>query len=142
MFSVLKAKGLVDVLGLQMHLNGTNPPTKPALISNLQRLKDLGIPIRITEFDVRLTNVQGSSEQRFALQADIYKRVCEALLESNAGVSISVQNPGDKYSWLETPPVPTFGGPTAQPTPWDDDLNAKPAYYAMLDVLKQAAQGR
>jgi len=47
-----------------------------------------------------------------------------------------MQNPGDKYSWLQTT---SFGGPTSIPTAWDDDLNPKPAYYAMLDVLKRHA---
>jgi len=72
------------------------------------------------------------------LSKQTFTGVVEAVVESKSCKSITIWQPGDKYSWLAT--HPKFGGPNAQGTPWDDDLNPKPAYYAMLDVLKQAAR--
>ena len=137
--SSLKAKGLVDAIGLQMHVDATQPPTKEELIASMQRYSALGVQVLITEMDVNLRGVPGSTDQRFQRQAEIYGTVFEAALESGACKSITLQNPGDSSSWLETAPVPAFGGPTAQPTAWNDDFSPKPAYSAILHTLQQAA---
>ena len=132
----LKPKGLIDAVGLQMHLDGANPPSKTEVI---EAMRGYGLPAYVTGSDINLRNVPGSNDERFAIQAQIWREVLDAALASGVCNSFSFYGIGDKYSWLE------FGGPgplvpdysaIANPTPFDDDLNPKPAYYALLDVLR------
>ncbi len=132
----LKSKGLIDGVGLQMHLNGAKPPSKQEV---MQVMNSYGVPVFITEFDVSLKDVVGTQEQRFEKQAQIYKDMLEACLESQVCKSFTVFNIGDRYSWLETVPTAPLYSPNANPTLFDDNLNPKPAYFALRDVLIQYA---
>ncbi len=123
----LKAKRLIDGVGLEMHLNAMQPYTKQDVIDTM---KSYGVPVYITEIDVNLANVQGTQEARYAKQATIYKEMLEASLESGVCKSFSVWGIGDKYSWLRD------SSSIADPTLFDDNLKPKPAYFALRDVLK------
>jgi endo-1,4-beta-xylanase len=91
--SRLRSKGLLDGVGLQMHLNGRNPPRISELI---QALDDYPLPVYITELDVNLSGVGGSRQERFMTQAIIYSDVMLACLETGACKSISVSGIGDR----------------------------------------------
>jgi endo-1,4-beta-xylanase len=129
-----------------MHLNGAAPPNKEAVKANMKRFLDLGVRVYITEFDVNLKHVTGTQEERLNIQAGIYRDMLDSLLESG-GHGFCVFGIGDEYSWLQGPVKPDIGSfvnsaPNANPTPFDDNLNPKPAYYAMLDVLKNSVEAR
>ncbi len=133
----LKAKGLIDGIGLQMHLDGSRPPDKTDVISTMQ---SYGLPVYVTEFDVNLRNVKGNQEQRFAIQAVIYESMLEACIESSVCRHFVVFQTVDKYSVWETMPSLPFYSANADPTPFDDDMRPKPAYFAMRDVLSSNCQ--
>lgn len=123
----LKAKSLIDGVGLEMHLDATKPYTKPDVIATM---KSYGVPVYVTEMDVDLTNIGGKQEDRYAKQAQIYGDMLAACRESGVCKSFAVWGIGDKYSWLEN------GASNADPTLFDDKLNPKPAYFALLDQLR------
>ncbi len=123
----LKVKGLVDGVGLEMHLDGTKPYVKQDVIATM---RSYGVPVYVTEIDVDLTNVQGTQQERYAKQAKIYGDMFAACLESGVCKSFAVWGIGDKYSWLRR------ASPIADPTLFDDNLNPKPAYFALLDALR------
>ena len=123
----LKAKGLVDGVGLEMHLDGAKPYAKQDVIATM---KSYGLPVYVTEIDVDLTLVQGTPEERYARQAKIFGDMFAACLESGVCKSYALWGIGDKYSWLRRQ------SSNADPTPFDDNLNPKPAYFALLDVLR------
>jgi endo-1,4-beta-xylanase len=128
--SRLKDKGLIDGVGLQMHLDGANAPDTEDVINTMQSYH---IPVYVTEFDVDMRNVLGTQEERLTRQAQIYADSLNALLQSGVGYGFCVWEYGDKYSWLENP---QFGGvANADPTPFDDNFEPKPAYYALYEVL-------
>jgi endo-1,4-beta-xylanase len=139
----LKAKGApLDGVGMQMHLMVSNPNANSEIsLASVSALMDryhqLGLKVFVTEFDVDLRNVAGTDADRFVVQAGIYRDMFEAALDSGACKSFSLFNPGDKYSWLVVDPNAAHGGPAqrAAPTPWDESLNQKPAYDAMVGVL-------
>ena len=133
----LKSKNLIDGVGLQMHLDGDNLPDKLDVITTM---KSYGIPVYITEFDVDLRNIPGSVEDRFLLQAEIYKSMLEACLESGVCESFTVWGIGDKYSWLEQSSINEMSSCKADPTPFDDDLQPKPAYYSLYEALEKYAK--
>jgi endo-1,4-beta-xylanase len=122
----LKSQGLIDGVGLEMHLDGDDPPDKQDLIATV---RSYDIPVHVTELDIDIKNFAGSMEERYDRQAAIYRDVIEAYLESGAGESFSVWGIGDKYSWLSRM------SSNADPTPFDNELNPKPAYFALHDAL-------
>ena len=128
----LKPKNLIDVVGLHMHLDGAHPPAK---IEVIETMKAYGLPVYVTEFDVNMKDVFGSNEERFAKQAIIYKEMMEACLESQVCKVFSIFTPGDKYSWIEKDKSYTGYSLNADATPFDDNLEPKMAYYAMLQAL-------
>jgi len=125
----LKAKGLIDGVGLEMHLDGSNPPSKQDMINTM---RGYGIPVYVTELDIDMKSVPGTQEERYSRQAEIYRDIIEACLESGVCEGFCVWGIGDKYSWLE------WTSSKADPTMYDDDLNPKPAYFAVFDALAHA----
>lgn len=126
----LQQRGLIDGVGLQMHLDGAYPPDKNDVVKTMQ---SYGTPVYVTECDVDIRNVPGSQEERFASQARIYADSLDACFQSGVCLSFSLWEFGDKYSWCEDP---QYGGVSnADATPYDDDLEPKPAWYALWDVL-------
>lgn len=122
----LKTQGLIDGVGLEMHLDGSSPLDKQDLIATIQ---SYDIPVHITELDIDITNLEGTTEERYEMQASMYRTIIEACLESGVCESFSVWGIGDTYSWLSR------NSSRADPTPFDNDLNPKPAYFALHDAL-------
>lgn len=131
----LKEAGLVDGVACQCHLSASRPPDKADMIATFQAY---GLPVYITEMDVSLNKTPGSQEARYQLQAEIYRTVFEAALESGVCRSLSFWGAG--YSWLEQPEFQSHpqGGPNADPTLWDRQYQPKPAFFAVRDVLAAA----
>jgi len=135
----LSDKNLIDGIGVQMHVDGSNPPSREDII---RTMKGYGVPVYITEMDVNMKDVDVNNENRLKQQADVYKDIMQAALDSGVCESFCFWGIGDKYSWIETTKSYPFYSPNADPTPFDDNLQPKPAYYAILDVVKNAAHLR
>jgi len=128
--SRLKTQNLIDGVGLHMHLDGAHPPPKQAVI---EAMKKYGLPVYVTEFDVDMEDVHDSDVERNKIQTKIYQDMVEAAVESGVVHSFILFGVGDQYSHLER--SSNNGSPLADPTPFDDKLEPKPAYYAMLLAL-------
>lgn len=124
----LHKKGLVDMVGLQMHLDGSYPPDPADVIATM---RSYGVPVAITEFDIDLSTVKGSTAERFAVQARIAASVLRAVRDSGVCKSFTLWGLGDATSWL----VAAMGKPHAAPTPFDDNLKPKPFFAALLKGL-------
>ena len=97
------------------------------------------MPVYVTELDVNLKDVAGTEEERYDTQARVYREVIEACVESEVCKSITFWDIGDRYAWGEWPNESAQTAPGADMTLYDDNLDPKPAYYA---VRKALAQGR
>jgi len=128
---MLKKDNLIDGLMMHMRIDGANPPKKEELISMMQ---SYDVPIYITELTVDLTNVNGTQEERFLKQAEIYKTIMKAAIESGVTKSFVMWGIGDSANWLET----DVGKPHADPTIYDDNLQRRPAYYALLAAMSNS----
>jgi endo-1,4-beta-xylanase len=130
----LRRQGLIDGVGIQMILYADNIPNKEDIVNTL---RSYGIPVYITEFQVIMTNFKGNKEQRLLRQAEIYKMVCQAIIESGVSNTIIFFNQSDKVSpWENDPNLPQYS-PNADPTLFDDNYQPKLAYYAVLQALFQ-----
>lgn len=137
----LKDKGVkVDGLGMQMHLlspyagDKVNPPKKEDVVANMRRFAELGVQIYVTEFDVNLTNVAGSTSQKRAFQAKVYKDMLEACLGSGVCRAFSMFGFTDLVTWYNVCEG-CLNLPNAQPLPYDTNYQPKPAYFALHDAL-------
>jgi endo-1,4-beta-xylanase len=128
----LSGKSLLDGVGLEMHLSGSTPPSKDDVIL---AMKSYGLPIYITEFDVNMRDFQGDINTRMTTQAQIYKSIIDACIESQVCKYIIPFQLGDKFSvWENNQKIEGYSK-NADPTIYDDDLRPKPAYYAIIQSL-------
>ena len=124
----LKSEGLIDAVGLEMHLDASDPPNKQDVTNTM---KSYGVPVVVTEFDVDLQKVGGTQAKRYALQAQIASNMVGACRQSGVCKEFTLWGIGDNYSWLEE----SMGEKNADPTPFDDSLNPKDEYFAIRTAL-------
>lgn len=130
----LKAQGVpIDGVGMQMHLLSTGKrPDKQNVLANIKRFGNLGVKVYITEFDVDITQLKGSREEKLKEQAQIYKDMMEACVESRVCVSFATFGFTDKetvFNYL-------LGKKGADPLPFDENYNPKPAYVSLQEALR------
>ena len=92
----------IDGIGMQMHIDASDPPTVSAMVANMQRFGAIGVPTYITEFDVNLNTVSGSDSYKNQLAAKIYYNVVIACIQAKSCVSIDEFGVSDKESLLKT----------------------------------------
>lgn len=132
----LQALGIKTLgVGLQMHIDAKHPPSKEEIIKTM---KSYGVPVYITEFDVNLENIDLKEPNRLEIQANIYKQIVDACIETGVCNNITIFQIIDQYSWLET----NLGKTNADPTPFDNLGNPKPAYYAIQQALLESAKAK
>lgn len=131
-----KARGVpIDGLGMQMHIDGTNYPTRDKVAENMRRFhEDLGVKIYVTEFDVNMHYFEGSDEERDQKQAEIYKDLVSACLEVGPEVCPNFGFLGlvDRQSWYNG-----IGLDDAEPLMFYDDYTPKPAFFAVREALEE-----
>lgn len=125
----LKAQGVpLDGIGLQAHL-ALQYGYPATLEDNLRRFSKLGLDTSLTEVDIRM--ILPATEEKLAQQAEWYGDLTEACLAVRRCVGITVWDYTDKYSW-----IPAFFEGQGAALPWDEELQPKPAYYAIREALK------
>ena len=125
--SFLKESGIRNVgVGMHLHRNANSSLDQEAM---KEAIKKLGVPVFITEADFDLTNISPNNQDRLFIQAEEFGKSLSACLSAENCRGFFIWNPGDSSSFLEQ------GSIDADPTPFDDNLNPKPAYYALLQAL-------
>lgn len=122
----------IDGVGLQMHV-GTLEPDIRAIAANIARLSALGVQVHITELDVSLplgSNGQVRTED-LKRQAEIYRAIVRACLDSAGCTAIQTWGFTDKYSWVGS----HSRGARGQALPFDRAFEPKAAYRAVLEEL-------
>ena len=128
MVADFKNRGVpIDGVGLQMHLTNSGLDYN-SLAQNMQRFAALGVEVYITEMDVRFPTPL--SQANLQTQATIYSNVLARCKAQPACKALQVWGIPDKYSWVPDT-FPGMGGALI----FDDNYNAKPAYYALQSGL-------
>lgn len=120
----LKAQGLIDCVGMQMHINLPGY-SEQALRTNWQRFSDLGVSVLVSEMDVNTTGFAGSVQQTQAAQTDAYRQAALACRDVQCG-RFTTWGFSDASSWL---------GAAAAALPFDANYQAKPAWPALTSTL-------
>ncbi|CAK4461373.1 unnamed protein product [Aphanomyces euteiches] len=113
--SDLKAKGLVDGMGFQMHLSQNQNTAGQADL--FKRFSDIGVTIHVTEMDVG-----GSNQQS---QANVYKTVATNCAANPLCEAFVVWGVSDKDSWRSGENALLF----------DSNLQKKSQFAACHDVI-------
>lgn len=118
----LAAMGLIDGVGMQSHLQ-LSYPTVAVYEETIRAYNELGLEIQITELDV---NVKDNSNATQLALAERYRSLMECIVNcKNDGCNITAV-----VFWGITDSTSWIGG---YPLLFDDDYQAKPAFYAVLD---------
>lgn len=127
----------IDAIGMQMHLSigsGRKVPTKEELIDTMHKFSDLGFPVLITEFDVSLQDLSGTTEEKFKAQAEDYREMLAGCIESGVCKEFNMFGILDSNSWYVVDP--SLRLLNSAPDTFDASYQPKPSYFALLDVLK------
>jgi endo-1,4-beta-xylanase len=147
MIENLQAKGIpIDGIGIQTH-NNIYVPDKAAVDQAMGRLAALGLDIQITEMDMSI--YKNSSEKYDSVadkqtvdslltrQAYQYKDMFEIFNKYKAHITgVTFWGLADDKTWLDSVP----GGRKDLPLLFDESLNAKLAYWALVDPTKLPMQ--
>ena len=125
----LKAKGLIDGIGLQSHLNCTNNATTDPFPyaqqyeSALKKYTELGLDLQITELDVTYDKSVANGEK---LQAKYYSDIMDAIVKYKDYISAVVfWGTTDDQSWRAS----------QNPLLFDEKYQAKPCFDSIIDGI-------
>ena len=135
-----KRRGVpIDGVGLQMHVPMLDADI-PAIASNIARLTALGVQVHITELDVSLP-VDSNGQPRadnLTRQAEVYRGIVRACLNSPGCTAIQTWGFTDKYSWIGS----HSNGARGQALPFDRAYQPKSAYRAVLEEISAGRSPR
>ena len=122
----------IDGVGLQMHISHLDLDTA-AIASNIARLTALGLQVHITELDVSLpVDANGTASDGDLLrQAEIYREVVRACLQSPKCTAIQTWGFTDRYSWIGSHSHGTRGAAL----PFDRAYKPKAAFQLMFEEI-------
>ncbi|NBE93888.1 MULTISPECIES: endo-1,4-beta-xylanase [unclassified Nonomuraea] len=137
----LKSRNVpVHALGIQAHLNADGFAREFDTAAYRTFLSDVaarGLSVFITEMDVQDDGLEADIPSRDAAVADVYARYLSVALQEPAVKVVLNFGLSDRYTWLEED-FPRPDGVARRPLPFDEDLQPKPAYTAILRAFENA----
>jgi endo-1,4-beta-xylanase len=131
----------IDGVGLQMHTrsSGTVTPSIAEFKSNMQRLRELGLEVVVSELDVATCSGL-VMDDRMTLQGSRYYDIVGACMDEVACTAVTIWGMIDRYSWLNNQGQLQSAGCAAGQQPlallFSDDYTKKPAYAGVLSALR------
>lgn len=130
----LRAKNLVDGMGMQSHWD-MEYPSVDMLADALEKYGEIdGLEIQLTEIDMHNTD---DSREGLEKQAERYKQFFETIVRADRTGIANITNVTfwgitDEDSWLSG-----FKGETSYPLLFDAGYNKKPCYDSILETAKK-----
>ncbi|AOX04366.1 hypothetical protein BJP34_17445 [Moorena producens PAL-8-15-08-1] len=130
----LQQRGVpIHGVGFQMHTSIKRPFNPKKVAANIKRLGELGLEVRITEMDVQIYDGKGTTEEKLAAQAEVYRDILRVCLDAPNCKSFATWGLSDNYSW-----IPYFFDRPDSPLLFDESYRPKPAYDALVEELQPA----
>lgn len=125
----LKQEGLVDEVGIQMHVFDPNSfPSEEEIIAQIKRYEEIGVPVNFTEVDVSIKPLLDRGipiQDALKKQAKVYHTIIEACLRSNNCKGVNIWGLKDNESWL---------GENSYSLLFSSN-RPKPAFYSVVSAL-------
>jgi endo-1,4-beta-xylanase len=134
-----KRRGVpIHGVGLQMHIPLLDANVA-AIAANIARLTALGLQVHITELDVSLPIDSGghAGADDLVRQADVYRGIVRACLNSAGCTAIQTWGFTDKYSWIGS----HSHGARGEALLFDRAYQPKAAYRALLEEVSAGRGG-
>jgi len=132
----LKAAGApIDAVGTEMHWE--LPELRATYLDEfktfLENARKAGVKVHVTEMDV----YQGAQDtpEAFARQKEVFYNVARTCVKDSTCIGFMTWGIADRYSWLRTSDWKNL--PNAKPVLFDESYGKKPAYYGVLQALKE-----
>jgi endo-1,4-beta-xylanase len=126
----LLAQGVpIDGVGLQMHVRAGAPPADTNVAANMRRLAALGLRVNISEMDVRVGDIGGSTPDNLERQKTVYRSLVAVCVAEPACHAVTFWGFTDAHSWIYS----QYGADA--PLLFDAQYAPKPAFYGVLDAL-------
>jgi len=126
--------GSIDVAGCEMHLEAQR--LRPTYVDEfkyfLDQARKLGLQVQVTEMDV-YQGPPGTFQDPYENQKQIFYNIAHACVKDSNCTTFAVWGLADQFSWLRTAKDLT----DANPVLFDEHYNKKPAYYGVLQALKE-----
>ncbi|MEK3795139.1 endo-1,4-beta-xylanase [Paenibacillus sp. FSL R7-0204] len=122
-------KLLIDGVGMQAHYNINTNPDNVKL--SLEKFISLGVEVSITELDIQAGSGNKQTEKEQIAQGYLYAKLMD-IYKAHADhiARVTFWGMDDRTSWRAE----------SSPLLFDRDLQAKPAYYAVIDPAKFMAE--
>lgn len=115
-------KLLIDGIGMQGHHNSRTNPENVKL--SLEKFISLGVEVSITELDIQSGNNFMLTDEEAEYQAYLYAQMFKTFKENSEHIArVTLWGIDDGTSWRSS----------TNPLLFDKNLQAKPAYYAVID---------
>lgn len=122
----------IDGVGFQMHIDGTHPPMKDEVKSNMKRFVDLGVKVYVTEFDINMGDLKASKASKDEVAGSVYYEMMRACIETEGCDSFAYLGITDKETWYNY-----MGIKDPRPLMFDELYRPKPAFWATRTALEQ-----
>lgn len=128
--SLVEAGVPINGVGFHLHLRLDHLPDMDVMQANMERLTALGLQVQITEMDVRVQDVDGTTADKLAQQAAVYGDVMRVCLQTSGCSAVNTWGFTDAYTW-----IPDYTGKPDMPLLFDTAYTPKPAYTALQEQL-------
>jgi len=145
----LKSRGIpIDAIGHEMHIN-INYPTPSAFETAVRTLARLDIDQQVTEFDMSVYNAGDNTSDYgagggtvplsiIAQQGYLYEQYFDVFRRVKRHLSgVTLWGMADDDTWLDSFPINRLN----LPLPFDTELQAKPAYWGIVDPTQLPGAG-
>jgi endo-1,4-beta-xylanase len=140
----LRSEGVpIDGIGSQLHMN-IERQRLSEIEATFDKFATLGVEQQVTELDISAYNdfvqsLPAISEETLALQGYRYRDLFDMFRRHRGQVnSVTVWGIGDDGTWLKNFPFPRLDLPLL----FDEELQAKPAYWGLVDPTRLPFVGR
>lgn len=124
--ATLKAEGLIDGLGWQLHVTPEQALAADfALEERMAWVEEQGLANYVTELDVAIE----PGDEALQSQAETYRKIAEIWLDRHNGGWFQTWGLYDKYTWL---------GADKRPLLFDESYAPKPAFAAVVEAFDRA----
>ncbi|MBV9225939.1 MAG: endo-1,4-beta-xylanase, partial [Acidobacteriaceae bacterium] len=145
----LQSRGIpIDGVGHESH-NHINFPSAGALVNAVNTVAQLGLDQQVTEFDLSVYSASDNSSNYganggtvppsiIAQQGYLYAQFFEAMRQLKGKLSgVTLWGMADDNTWLSNFPISRLD----EPLPFDISLQAKPAYWGIVDPTQLPGYG-
>jgi len=133
----------VQAVGIESHLDISNPIAGTSFDRFIKGIRDLGLEIMFTEIDVNDTREVGTLQKRDRAIADYYFNYLTRVIPVTGAKRIIFWTPWDKVNWMDylhTAQYSRTDGVRHRPGLLDDDMQPKTSYSAVAEALHNACR--